>query len=424
MKFNKTILTNGLRVLTIPMPWLESATVMVMVAAGGRYENKKNAGISHFLEHMAFKGTEKHPSTKVIASLIEGMGGEFNAFTGKETTGYYIKSAKTRIEISLDILSDMLMHSKLDSQEIEKEKGVIIEEINMYEDLPSQKIGDVYEQLLYGNTPMGWDIAGDKEVIQSITRNNLFSYMGKLYSAANMTVIVAGGMDEEKTIKLVEKYFAPMKQFRTKKYEALVETQTKPEVLIKHKQTEQIHIALGVRTVSINSEKKYALFVLSAILGGGMSSRLFHEVRQKRGLAYYVHTKTDKYTDAGSLVSMAGVDPKRVLEAIEVMITEYAKISNGKMELNDNELKKAKQFLIGHLILGLEDSQSVAGFYSYQELLEKKVKNPNEKVELIDKVSKEDVENVGKEFFIPQALNLALIGNFNDKQALVKLLKF
>lgn len=259
MKFNKTVIANGLRILTIPMPSLESATVLVMVAAGSRYETKKNNGISHFLEHMAFKGTKKRPSTMAISSLIDGMGGEFNAFTGKETTGYYIKSAKNRIETSLDILSDMLMHSKLDSQEIDKEKGVIVEEMNMYEDMPERKIRDIYEQLLYGDTPMGRDIAGNKEIIQTITRNDFVSYMGELYSSANMTVIVAGGIDEDKTVKLVEKYFAPMQQFGTKKYEALAEGQTKPEVLIKHKQTEQIHIAFGVRTVSINSEKKYSL---------------------------------------------------------------------------------------------------------------------------------------------------------------------
>lgn len=424
MKFNKTVLTNGLRILTIPMPSLESATVLVMVAAGSRYETKKNNGISHFLEHMAFKGTKKRPSTMAISSLIDGMGGKFNAFTGRETTGYYIKSAKNRVETSLDILSDMLMHSKLDSQEIDKEKGVIIEEMNMYEDMPERKINNIYEQLLYGDTPMGRDIAGNKEIIQTITRNDFVSYMGELYSAANMTVIIAGGIDEDKTVKLVEKYFTPMQQFETQKHEALIEAQTKPEILIKHRETEQIHIALGVRTVSLNSEKKYSLSVLSAILGGGMSSRLFHEVRQKRGLAYYVHTDAYEYADAGSLVSMAGVDPKRMTEAVEVMAAEYAKVSNGKMELDDDELTKVKRFLKGHLVLSLEDSRSVAGFYAHQELLEEKVKNPNEVAGLIDKVTKEEVEAVGKEFFVPKRLNLALIGNFEDKQALEKLLKF
>jgi predicted Zn-dependent peptidase len=246
MIFNKKVLSNGLRVLTIPMPSLESATVLVMAGAGSRYENRKNSGISHFLEHMAFKGTEKRRTAMDISSLIDGMGGEFNAFTGKETTGYYIKSSKDKIETSLDVLSDMLLHSKFDPTEIEKEKGVIIEEINLYEDMPARKIGDIYELLLYGDTPMGWDIAGNKDVIRSITRSDFLTYLGELYSASNLTVVVAGGIDQDKTYEKVEKYFGTMKQFTTKTFEPLHEVQSKPAVLVKQKQTEQIHIALGV----------------------------------------------------------------------------------------------------------------------------------------------------------------------------------
>jgi len=203
MKFNKTVLPNGLRLITVPMPSFESATALVMVGAGSRYENKKNSGISHFLEHMAFKGTEKRPTALDIASLIDGIGGEFNAFTGKEYTGYYVKSGKTNVETILDVLSDMLKHSKLDPVEIDKEKGVIIEEINLYEDMPMRKIGDIYEQLLYGDTPMGWDIAGEKDIIRSITREDFVSYMQSLYSPQNMTVVVAGGIDEGEMREMV-----------------------------------------------------------------------------------------------------------------------------------------------------------------------------------------------------------------------------
>ncbi len=423
MQYHKKLLPNGLRVLTIPMPSLESATVLVMAGAGSRYETHKNSGISHFLEHMAFKGTEKRPTAMDISSLIDGMGGEFNAFTGKETTGYYIKSAKNHVSTSLDVLSDMLMHSKLDPSEIEKEKGVIIEEINLYEDMPARKIGDIYEQLLYGDTPMGWDIAGDKDIIRSIQRTDFLSYLGELYSSSNLTVVVAGGIDSEEAFALVEQYFGEMKQFTTKAFEQIKEQQDKPAVLIKQKQTEQIHIALGVRTVPISSPKRYPLSVLSAILGGGMSSRLFHEVREKRGLGYYVRSSSDEYADAGTLVSTAGIDPKRVLEAVEVMVAEYSKVSRSEMNLTDEELKKAKEFLKGHLVLDLEDSRSVSGFYAHQELLEEKIENPDEVIMEIDKVTKEDVEAVGKEFFKEATLNLALIGNFEDGQKLESLLK-
>src|SRR6185369_6919422 len=423
MQFQKKILPNGLRVLTIPMPSFESATVLVMVAAGSRYETKKNNGISHFLEHMAFKGTEKRPSAMDISSLIDGMGGEFNAFTGKETTGYYIKSAKDHVETSLDVLSDMLQNSKLDPVEIDKERGVITEEINLYEDMPARKIGDIYEKLLYGDTPMGWDVAGEKANIQSITREDFQAYMSSLYSASNMTVVVAGGIDQESVVEKVEKFFGQMPTFEPMKHEAVVENQTKSELLIKQKQTEQIHIALGVRTVSIDSDRRYPLSVLSAILGGGMSSRLFHEVREKRGLAYYVRSSADEYADAGSLVSVAGIDPKRVTEAVEVMMAEYQKVATGKMDLTDEELRKAKEFLKGHFVLDLEDSRSVASFYAHEELLEKSVENPDEVLEQIEKVTKEEVESLGKDFFVEKGLNLALIGNFEDRQKLESLLK-
>lgn len=423
MQYTRKVLSNGLRVLLIPMPAMESATVLVMAGAGSRYETTKNSGISHFLEHMAFKGTERRPSAMDISSLIDGMGGEFNAFTGKETTGYYIKSAKNRIDTSLDLLSDMLINSKFDPVEIQKEKGVIIEEINLYEDMPARKIGDIYEQLLYGDTPMGWDIAGSKDVIRAITRDDFMAYLAELYSASNLTVVVAGGIDENETFAMVEKYFGGMKQFATKKHETVTENQSKPAVLIKQKQTEQIHVAIGVRTVSIESPKRYPLSVLSAILGGGMSSRLFHEVREKRGLAYYVRTNSDEYADVGSLVSTAGIDPKRVVEAVEVIVAEYAKVANGQMGLTDEELSKAKEFLKGHLVLDLEDSRSVAGFYAHQELLEEQIENPNDVITQIDKVTKEDIEEVGKEFFKEQTLNLALIGNFEDRQRLEALLK-
>ena len=423
MKFNRKILSNGLRVITIPMMSMESATVMAMAGAGSRYENSKNSGISHFLEHMAFKGTEKRPTAIDISSLIDGMGGEFNAFTGKETTGYYIKSAKDKIETSIDVISDMLLHSKFDPVEIEKEKGVIIEEINLYEDMPARKIGDIYERLLYGDTPMGWDIGGDKDIIRSITRADFVTYLADLYSASNLTVVIAGGIETDKAVELVEKYFSPMKQFKTKTFDPLKEQQDKPAVMIKQKQTEQIHIALGVRTVPISSPKRYPLSVLSAILGGGMSSRLFHEIREKRGLAYYVRTSSDEYADVGTLVSTAGIDPKRVVEAVEVMVAEYSKVASGELGLTDDELRKSKEFLKGHLVLDLEDSRSVAGFYAHQELLEDAIENPEDVIAQIEAVTKDDVVAVGKEFFKEQTLNFALIGNFPDGQKLESLLK-
>lgn len=424
MTHQKTTLGNGLRVITAPMPSFESSTVMVMVGAGSRYETKKNNGISHFLEHMAFKGTEKRPTALDISTLIDGIGGEFNAFTSKEITGYFVKSAVSHVELCIDVISDMLQNSRFLVEEINKERGVILEEINLYEDTPARKIGDVYERLLYGDTPMGWDIAGEKDVIKKITREDFMSYMSSLYSPSNMTVVVAGGINPSKTVKMVEKYFGKMMPFATQRYSKVVENQSKPQIFVKQKTTEQVHVALGVRTVPMSHKDHYVLGILSAILGGGMSSRLFHEVRERRGLAYYVRSSSEHFQDAGTLVSTAGLDPKRVTDGISVMVEEYSKIRTQKFAPTDAELKKAKEFVKGHLVLELEDSRAVSIFYGQQEMLEEKIKNPDEILAQFDKVSKDDVVNAAKKYINEGTLNLAVIGNFTSGQNFEKLLKF
>ena len=423
MKFNRTILSNGLRILTIPMPSFESATVMLMVGAGSRYETRLNNGISHFLEHMAFKGTTKRPTAIDIASLIDGIGGQVNASTGKEVTAYYIKSEAGNIELSIDILSDMLMNSKLDPLEIEKEKGVIIEELNLDEDTPVRKLGDIYERLVYGDTPLGWDIGGERDIIRKIKREDFLSYLKSLYSPHNMTVVVAGGIDSKKAIELVKKYMGGMQKFDILKPEKYTGVQDKLQTFIKNKKTEQVHIAIGFRTVPAEHPDKYPLELLAAVLGGGMSSRLFHEVREKRGLGYYVSTSSESYQDAGTIVSAAGIDPKRVKEAISVIMQEYKKIATGKAPVTAQELKKSKEYLKGHLVLGLENSRSVAYFYASQELLEKKIDNPDEIMRKIDAVTIQQVQKVAKKYFTQKGLNFAAIGNFEDGQKFESLLK-
>ncbi len=425
MQFQRKVLSNGLRVLTIPMPSFKSVTSMILVGAGSRYETKKNNGVSHFLEHMAFKGTKKRPSALEISSLIDGIGGEFNAFTGKETTGYYIKSSSSHLELSLDVMSDMLRNSLFVPSEINKERGVIIEELNLYEDTPARKIHDIYESLLYGDSPMGWDVGGRKDIIKKLTREDFISYMGSLYSADNMVVIVAGGIDSDRAVQVVNKFFANMKSFDIKGYKKVVEKQSKPAVMVKRKETEQVHISIGVRTVPLNHKDKYALSILASILGGGMSSRLFHEVREKRGLAYYVRTSSDHYQDGGSLVSTAGVDPKRVDEAISVIVGEYYGIASAKSadQITNKELKKAKEFIKGHLVLEIEDSRAVAGFYGLTEILENKIETPNEYMEKINQVTLDEVAGVAASYLVEQTLNLAVIGNFSDGQRFEKLLK-
>jgi len=424
MKYQRKVLKNGLRIITIPMSSFESATAMVMVGAGSRYETHKNNGISHFLEHMAFKGTKKRPTAQDIAALIDGAGGEFNAFTGKEATGYFVKAASNHVDLCLDVLSDMLQNSKLDQAEINKERGVILEEKNLYEDTPSRSITDVYENLLYGDTPLGWDIIGTKKVIQTINRQDFVDYMGSLYSPKNITVVVAGGVEAKQVEELVEKHFAQMKPFDIVSYKKQLENQVKPALFIKQKKTEQVHIGIGFRTVSIHNDDKYALSVLSAILGGGMSSRLFSEVREKRGLAYYVRTSAEHYQDVGHMVSTAGLDPKRVDEGIQIIVGQYAKIASSNAGITKQELSKAKEFLKGHLVLELEDSRSVAAFFAQAELLDKKIETPEELIAKIDAVAMDDVQKVAKKYLKEDQLNLAVIGNFTNRQRFEKLLRF
>lgn len=424
MNFELNKLKSGLQVVTVPNPLVESATVLVLVGAGSRYENKKNNGISHFLEHMAFKGTKNRPNALEIATIMDGIGAESNAFTGKELTGYYIKSAATHTDTSLELLSDMLANLLLDPKEIEKEKGVILEEINLYEDTPSRKIGDVFEELMYGDVPMGWDIAGTKENIKATTREDFVSYMSSLYSADNMIVIVAGKIDPKEINKKVEDYFGSLKTFVTKGYENVPQIrQTASKALLRKKETEQAHFALGVPTVGLmDREDRYSLTVLASILGGGMSSRLFHEVREQRGLAYYVRAMSEQYVDVGYLSTMAGVDKARIDEAVKVVIDEYQKITK-KGSVQEKEIEKAKEYVIGHFVLDLEDTRSVASHYGTSLLLEKEIELPKETIEQIRSVSIDDVERVAQKYLEPQRMNLAVIGNFEDKDRFAKLLE-
>jgi len=417
MKFAKKVLPNGLTVISVPMPSFESATALILVGAGSRYETKKNNGISHFLEHMAFKGTKARPTYMEIAGLIDGIGGEFNAFTSKEYTGYYVKAGKNNIEIIVDLLSDMIQSSLLDAKEIEKEKGVIMEEINLYEDTPMRHIGDIFERLLYGDVPLGWDTAGEKDIIRSLKREDFVAYMKSLYSPDNMTIVFAGGIETKAMEKLAKKYLGSLTKFKTAKALPVKEDQSKPQATVKHKKTEQAHLALGVRTVANNHKDKYALNVLASILGGGMSSRLFSEVREKRGLAYYVRTSSDHYTDAGSLVVTAGIDPTRIDEAIQVIVSELADIRDERKPISDEELRKAKEYLKGHLVLELEDSRSVSIYYASQQMLDKEIKNPDDSLRKVDQVTKADVIRVAKKYLTDKTLNFAVIGNFGETKA-------
>jgi predicted Zn-dependent peptidase len=430
IQHHKTTLPNGLTILTIPMPQVDSVTVMVMLAAGSRYETKSTNGIAHFMEHMAFKGSVKRPSALAISSEIDGIGGEFNAFTGKDHTGFYIKARAEHTPLLIDVLSDMILHPLLKNEEIEREKGVICEEINMYEDTPMRHIGDVFENLLYGDTPLGWDTAGKTEIIKKITRKNFTDYIQQLYKPNNALIVVAGKVEPSLVvghlsldlISLIEKSLSDWKKEQVQQYPQQSDKQTQPALKVVYKKTEQAHLSLGVRAYSLNSPKKYALTLLGTILGGGMSSRLFIEIRERRGLAYYVHADASQYQDVGYFAIQAGVDVNRIDQAITVIIEQLQGIVNGKLPLTEKELAKAKAYLKGRTTLEMEDSRAQAGFYGTQEILKREIITPQDYFAKLDKITLKDIYAVAKEIFVSKHINLAIIGPYKDETRFKKLL--
>ncbi|HLC39082.1 MAG TPA: pitrilysin family protein [Patescibacteria group bacterium] len=413
--YQKKIINNGLRLLTIPVKATNVVTVLVLVKAGSRYELDEIAGISHFAEHMFFKGSEKRPSTLAIATAVDAVGGEMNAFTSKEFTGFYIKVSKDYLELALDVLSDLLQAPLFKPKEIEKEKGVIRQEINMYEDTPIKYVDDLIEVALYGDHPLGRLIIGDKKTVSGLNLEKLKKYLYNLYLAKNALVVVSGAFESEaKTQKLVAKYFHLPKTGKPAAFEKIRENQSEPKIICRTQKTEQSHLVLALRGYSARDPKKYILKVISVILGGAMSSRLFLEIREKRGLAYYIKASAPTYLDAGYLMIKAGLENTKVKAAIKIILKELTKLKTKKVAAA--ELKKAKEYIKGNVNLDIEDSFAQAQFYGLQELLLDKIKTPAEVFKLVDKVTPEDILKTANELFSDYNLNLAIIGpNFKPE---------
>jgi len=417
--FQRQTLDNGLRVLTADMPQVQSVTCMIMLAAGSRYETPETNGIAHFAEHMFFKGTERRPTAREIGMEVDGLGGEFNAFTSKEYTGYYVKCAAEYRDRALDVLVDMLRNSKFDSEEIEREKGVIIEEMNMYYDTPRDFIGGVYDHLLYGDQPLGWEVIGRKETIRGATHETFSDYVGRWYKPERMVVGVAGRLDGKQQ-ETIERLLGDMEPTATGSPDATVQNGKEPRVTIHHKDSDQAHLVLGVRSYPLVHPDRWALQLLSTILGTGMSSRLFTEVRELRGLAYYVYAHNQSYTDAGSLFSQAGVDISRSEEAVETIVREFRRIAEEPVPAE--ELEKARALAKGRFVLRLENPQGMIVFGLGREVLNDPVQEPEEVVAGLDAVTGEDVQRVAQDVIASNGLNLALIGPFEDQAAFEALL--
>jgi len=420
--YNKTNLKNGLRVLTVPMKNANSITVLILVGTGSKYETKNINGISHFLEHMFFKGTKKRPTTLKISETLDQIGGQYNAFTSKEVTGFWAKVDKRHIDVALDWISDIFLNSKFEAQEIEREKGVVIEELNMYLDTPTAYVSELFEELLYGDEPAGWRIVGEKENILAYNKEKIINYYKNHYSMENTVLCVAGDISKEVEEK-IKKYFSQAKLHKADPKVAVKENQEKPEILLHYKKTDQTHFCLGVRAYNMYDKRKYALNLISVILGGNMSSRLFISVRERHGLGYYVHTSVDTTTDTGYLVTQSGIKNDSLEKAINLVLDEYRSLKNKK--ITAKELQKAKDYLRGSTALSLDSTDTLASYYASQEVMEKEILTPEEKLRQIDKVTVNDIKEVAEDIFQDTKLNLSVIGPFKEgyKEKLIKLLR-
>ncbi len=411
--FEKAVLPNGLRVVTAPMPQAKSVACFVMLAAGSRYETRETNGIAHFAEHMFFKGTERRPSARDIAGEIDSIGGEFNAFTSKEYTGYYVKCAAEHRDVALDVLVDMLRHSKFDPDEIEREKGVIVEEMNMYYDTPRDYVEGVYDELLYDDTPLGWDIIGTKETVRAATRETFLAYLDRWYRAPRMVAGIAGAVGDDLVPRL-EELLGDVHDGGDGRPDAAGWEQSEPRVKLHSKQSDQAHVRIGVHSYPMSHPDRYTLALLATALGGGMSSRLFTEVRERRGLAYYIYGHNMGYTDTGTLYAQGGVDIGRIDEAVRTIVREFARIAAEPLE--PAELEKARSFAKGRLILSLEDPKGMILFGLRGEVLEERLREPDEVLGGFDAVTLEDVQRVAQDIIRENRLNLALIGPFDDEE--------
>ncbi len=417
--FEHEALGNGLRVLTAPLPHAQSVACFVMVAAGSRYERAENRGIAHFAEHMFFKGTERRPNSRDLTTLIDGIGGEFNAFTSKEYTGYYVRCAGEKRDVALDVLLDMLRHSKFEPEEIEREKGVIIEEMNMYQDTPRDHIGTVYETLMYGDNPLGWEIIGTKDTVSAASRGTFTGYVDEWYTADRMVVGVAGMVGADLAPMLEELLGDVPRDGDRGPAPAQLDRPAGPRVSVHYKDAEQAHLILGYPSIPIDHPDRYALQMLSAVLGSGMSSRLFLEVRERRGLAYYVHGANHSYTDAGSLYAQAGVDIKRIEEAIKVTVEQFELMASEKV--GAEELEKSRSMVKGRFVLRTEGPQGLIMYGLTREILEGAALEPEELLAKLDAVTAEDIQRVARDLIANDKLHLAVIGPFeNDEERFLK----
>jgi len=413
--YRKTTLENGVRILTIPMPHTRSVGLGIFAGVGSRYEGETERGISHFIEHMMFKGTERRPKAQQIAEAIEGLGGVINANTDNELTTYWAKVAYHHLPIALDVLIDMFRHSKFDPEEVEKERHVIIQEISRMMDMPDSWVHVLIAELIWPNHPVGWSIAGTKETVAAITRQDMLNYIKRTYTPRNTVISLAGRLDHDNVVEQLTKELSAWEPAAKPSFLPVRDAPPGPRIRIEFKETEQAHLCIGMRGLSLKDPARFKLRVLNAILGEGMSSRLFLEIREKRGLAYSVGSYTTYLRDTGAVVLYAGVPPQKAHDVVSAMMEQLNLMREKKVP--SAELNKAKEFIKGRILLRMEDTFANASWVGQQEVLEQEVLTVDQVIERVDEVTAIDVQQIAQQLFVTEGLNLAVVGPFKKTEA-------
>jgi len=417
--YNKAVLGNGLRVITSAMPHSHSICLVILVGAGSCYESKEEAGISHFAEHLFFKGTQRRPSFKEITEAIEGVGGIINAGTDKEVTIFWCKVASPHFPVALDVLSDLLLNSRFDQKEMERERRIIIEEMNMNLDIPQQRVNALIDELLWPEQPLGREVIGYKETVSSITREQLKNHIAHRYMPNNTVVSVAGNIQHEEALAQIDSVFHEWTAGQLTTGYTASDSQTEPRLRIEPKDIEQAHLCLAVHGVSHFHPRRFVLDLLNTVLGGGMSSRLFTEIRERRGLAYDIHSYTEHFLNSGSFAVYAGVDPQKVETTVSAVLEEIAQIKQG---VTADELTRAKELSKGRLYLRLEDSRNVALWCGSQELLLQQILSIEDVIAIVDAITIGELKDVAGEILTDSGLNLAVTGPIKQEKPLRRLL--
>jgi len=402
------------------MPHTHSVSICFYLGVGSRYESNAQAGISHFIEHLCFRGTDKRNSAREISGAIEGVGGIINGGTDKELTVYWCKVARPHFQLALDVLADMLLHSRIEEKDIEKERRIIIEEISMSRDEPNQLVGMMLDELLWPDHPLGRDVAGTKQSVGKMTRKQMLDYMTSEYSPGNTVISIAGNIQQDEVVSEINKILDKWDNRKTR-LDYLPYTELKnPRLKVERRETEQTHLCLALPGLSLQHPKRFTLDLMNVILGEGMSSRLFLEVRDKLGLAYNIHSYLDHFQDSGALTVYAGVEPKNLEIGIAAILEQLTLL---KEKISAEELTKAKELSKGRLLLRMEDSRSVAGWVGGQEILNGSIMDVEEVVSIIDAITVEEMRTLAQELLIGDKLRLSVVGPVKSEDNLEKLLK-